>query len=50
MNKKMEMETQEKQAYVAAFLEICTFEKSDIVTASPEDSQADNDITQSDIF
>ena len=50
MNKELNFETQAKKAYVSVCLEIYTYERSDIVTASFEDSQMGNDVTQDDIF
>jgi len=50
MKKELNFETQARKAYVSVCLEIYTYERSDIVTASFDDSQMGNDVTQDDIF
>ena len=50
MNKKLNFETQAKKEYVSVCLKLYTYEESDIVTASFEDSQISNDIPKDDIF
>ena len=50
MKKELHFETRAEKAYVSVCLEIYTYERTDIITASPDDSQADNDLLQSDIF
>ena len=49
MIKKLENEVIEKKSYVSVWLEMLSLDGRDIVTTSG-DPDADNDITQDDIF
>ena len=46
MNKELNFETRGKKTYVSVCLEIYTYERSDIVTASA----GEHDVTKDDIF